>query len=87
MVSVADLTTPGRTMVMGIVNVTEDSFSDGGKWLDRDRAIAHAKELVAQGADMIDVGAESTRPGAVSYTHLTLPTILRSCRSRWSPYH
>ena len=64
MVTVADLTTPGRTMVMGIVNVTEDSFSDGGKWLDRDRAIAHAKELVAQGADMIDVGAESTRPGA-----------------------
>lgn len=62
--SVADLTAPGRTMVMGIVNVTEDSFSDGGKWLDRDAAIAHAKELVAQGADMIDVGAESTRPGA-----------------------
>ena len=51
-------------MVMGILNVTEDSFSDGGKWLDRDSAIAHATELVAQGADMIDVGAESTRPGA-----------------------
>ena len=51
-------------MVMGILNVTEDSFSDGGKWLDRDKAIAHATELVAQGADMIDVGAESTRPGA-----------------------
>ncbi|WIM69067.1 dihydropteroate synthase [Corynebacterium breve] len=49
---------------MGIVNVTADSFSDGGKWLDLDRAIAHAHELVAQGADMIDVGAESTRPGA-----------------------
>lgn len=64
MVTVEDLTAPGRTMVMGIVNVTQDSFSDGGKWLDRDAAIAHAKELVAQGADMIDVGAESTRPGA-----------------------
>ncbi len=65
MVTVADLTAPGgRTMVMGILNVTEDSFSDGGKWLDRDKAIAHATELVAQGADMIDVGAESTRPGA-----------------------
>lgn len=64
MVTVADLTPSGRTMVMGILNVTEDSFSDGGKWLDRDTAIAHAKELVAQGADMIDVGAESTRPGA-----------------------
>jgi len=64
MVTVSDLTAPGRTMVMGILNVTEDSFSDGGKWLDSDDAIAHAKELVAQGADMIDVGAESTRPGA-----------------------
>ena len=65
MVTVADLTAPaGRTMVMGILNVTEDSFSDGGKWLDRDAAIAHAKDLVAQGADMIVVGAESTRPGA-----------------------
>ena len=49
---------------MGIVNVTEDSFSDGGKWIDIDRAIAHGRELVAQGADMIDVGGESTRPGA-----------------------
>lgn len=63
-VSVADLTTPGRTMVMGILNVTEDSFSDGGQWLDQDKAISHAKELIAQGADMVDVGAESTRPGA-----------------------
>ena len=61
---VADLTVPGRTLVMGIVNVTEDSFSDGGRWLDQDKALAHAHELVAQGADMIDVGGESTRPGA-----------------------
>ena len=53
-----------RTLVMGIVNVTEDSFSDGGQWIDIDRAIAHGRELVAQGADMIDVGGESTRPGA-----------------------
>lgn len=51
-------------MVMGIVNVTEDSFSDGGRYVDYDRAVAHAHELVAQGADMIDVGGESTRPGA-----------------------
>ena len=65
MVSVQDLTAPGRTTVMGIVNVTEDSYSDGGKWLDVDAAINHARELVAQGADMIDVGGESTRPGAV----------------------
>ena len=53
-----------RTLVMGIVNVTEDSFSDGGKWINIDKAIAHGRELVAQGADMIDVGGESTRPGA-----------------------
>ena len=64
MVSVAELTAPGRTTVMGIVNVTEDSFSDGGKWLATDDAIAHAHELVKLGADIIDVGAESTRPGA-----------------------
>lgn len=64
MTTVADLTVPGRTSVMGIVNVTEDSFSDGGKWLATDDAIAHAHELVRLGADIIDVGAESTRPGA-----------------------
>jgi dihydropteroate synthase len=50
--------------VMGIVNVTPDSFSDGGEFLDADAAIAHARELVAQGADILDVGGESTRPGA-----------------------
>ncbi|WP_460490862.1 dihydropteroate synthase, partial [Corynebacterium nasicanis] len=61
---VADLTVPGRCLVMGIVNVTEDSFSDGGRWLDIDAAIAHGRALVEQGADMIDVGGESTRPGA-----------------------
>ena len=64
MTTVADLSVPGRTSVMGIVNVTEDSFSDGGKWLAADDAIAHAHELVRLGADIIDVGAESTRPGA-----------------------
>lgn len=61
---VRDLTIPGRCLVMGIVNVTADSFSDGGKYLDESKAIEHALELVSQGADMIDVGAESTRPGA-----------------------
>lgn len=61
---VSDLTTSPRCLVMGIVNVTEDSFSDGGKWINVDNAIAHAHELVTQGADMIDVGGESTRPGA-----------------------
>ncbi|HAT6521676.1 dihydropteroate synthase [Corynebacterium striatum] len=63
--AVSDLSVPGRTLVMGIVNVTEDSFSDGGRWIDVDAALAHARELVAAGADMIDVGGESTRPGAV----------------------
>ncbi|QGU01256.1 Dihydropteroate synthase 1 [Corynebacterium kalinowskii] len=61
---VADLTIPGRCAVMGIVNVTEDSFSDGGRYVDVDKAIGHAHELVAAGADIIDIGGESTRPGA-----------------------
>lgn len=52
------------TRIMGIVNVTPDSFSDGGHWFDAELAIAHAEELTAQGAEMIDVGGESTRPGA-----------------------
>jgi dihydropteroate synthase len=49
---------------MGVVNVTPDSFSDGGTWLDADKAIAHGLELASQGADILDVGGESTRPGA-----------------------
>ena len=53
-----------RPLVMGIVNVTPDSFSDGGKWLDAPAAIAHALKLVEQGADILDIGGESTRPGA-----------------------
>ena len=50
--------------IMGILNVTPDSFSDGGEWFDGDAAVAHARELVADGADILDVGGESTRPGA-----------------------
>lgn len=53
-----------RPVVMGILNVTPDSFSDGGLWLDPQRAIDHALEMVADGAGIIDVGGESTRPGA-----------------------
>lgn len=53
------------TRVMGIVNVTPDSFSDGGRWLDPADAIAHARRLVDEGADLIDVGGESTRPGSL----------------------
>ena len=53
-----------RPRLMGIVNVTPDSFSDGGLYLDSERAIAHGRELAAEGADLLDVGGESTRPGA-----------------------
>src|SRR5215211_1554867 len=53
-----------RAAVMGIVNVTPDSFSDGGRFLDPDAAVAHGIALAAQGADALDVGGESTRPGA-----------------------
>ncbi|HEY7605145.1 MAG TPA: dihydropteroate synthase, partial [Actinomycetes bacterium] len=49
---------------MGVVNVTPDSFSDGGRFLDRDAAVAHGLALAAEGADLLDVGGESTRPGA-----------------------
>jgi dihydropteroate synthase len=65
----AAVTLPGlpsadRCLVMGVVNVTPDSFSDGGEWYGTDVAIAHGLELLAQGADIVDVGGESTRPGA-----------------------
>src|SRR5688500_18110840 len=53
-----------RPVVMGVLNVTPDSFSDGGLWLDPEKAVAHALEMVAAGAGIIDVGGESTRPGA-----------------------
>jgi len=53
-----------RTLIMGVVNVTPDSFSDGGQFLDRDQAIAHAERLLDEGADILDIGGESTRPGA-----------------------
>jgi dihydropteroate synthase len=53
---------PGRTLVMGILNITPDSFSDGGKFYDLDAAVRHAEQLIADGADILDIGAESTRP-------------------------
>lgn len=53
-----------RTRVMGVLNVTPDSFSDGGRWATTEEAVARGLELVAQGADLVDVGGESTRPGA-----------------------
>ena len=52
-----------RTLIMGILNVTPDSFSDGGQFLALDAAVAHAEQMIAEGADIVDVGGESTRPG------------------------
>ena len=52
-----------RTYIMGILNVTPDSFSDGGKWNSMDHALKHAETMIAEGADILDVGGESTRPG------------------------
>jgi dihydropteroate synthase len=64
----ARLLAPGRTIVMGVLNVTPDSFSDGGRFLAPEQAIAQAKQMITDGADIIDIGAESTRPygGAVT---------------------
>jgi dihydropteroate synthase len=59
-----EITLGDRTVILGVLNITPDSFSDGGKYQDPDRAFAHAVEMEEQGADIIDVGAESTRPGA-----------------------
>ncbi|MER6944407.1 dihydropteroate synthase [Nonomuraea sp. NPDC000554] len=64
MTSVPGLRVEERCLVMGVVNVTPDSFSDGGLWFDEAAAISHGLELVADGADLVDVGGESTRPGA-----------------------
>jgi dihydropteroate synthase len=58
------ITFPDRPLIMGVVNVTPDSFSDGGRYLDAEAAVAHAVRLVEEGADLLDIGAESTRPGA-----------------------
>ncbi|MDQ6641304.1 MAG: dihydropteroate synthase [Actinomycetota bacterium] len=61
---VAGLPVLGRPLVMGVVNVTPDSFSDGGRWFDPEAAVAHGLELIGDGADLVDIGGESTRPGA-----------------------
>ena len=64
-ISPPGLPAAARCLVMGVVNVTPDSFSDGGKWFGPDAAIEHGLELAAGGADIVDVGGESTRPGAL----------------------
>src|SRR5882762_6683023 len=57
-----------RTLVMAVLNVTPDSFSDGGQFFSPDRAVAHAEQMIAEGADIIDIGGESTRPGSAFVT-------------------
>lgn len=64
-----EFSTFGHTYVMGILNVTPDSFSDGGSFSDMDRALYHTEKMVAEGADVIDIGGESTRPG---YTEISV---------------
>ncbi len=71
---------PGRCLVMGVVNVTPDSFSDGGRWLDPVDGVRHGLALLEQGADLLDVGGESTRPGATRPSadeelHRVLPVV------------
>jgi len=77
-----------RTLIVGVLNITPDSFSDGGRYLDPDRAFARAVELEEQGADIIDVGAESTRPGSTRISEAEetrrLIPVLKRLRNRLS---
>lgn len=81
------LTLGKRTLIMGVLNVTADSFSDGGKWNTLDRALYHMEEMVRDGADIIDIGAESSRPGFVPISAAAemevlsqfLPEIVKRC--------
>jgi dihydropteroate synthase len=68
MLAAAGRFAPVPAQVMGVLNVTPDSFSDGGAWFDADAAVAHGLDMVAAGADVVDVGGESTRPGAEPVT-------------------
>lgn len=75
------------TLIMGIVNVTPDSFSDGGRWATTQAAVDHALRLVEQGADVVDIGGESTRPGAEPVSEAeeierTAP-VIAAIRARW----
>ena len=79
-----------KTIIMGILNVTPDSFSDGGKFDELEKAVHHAHEMVEQGADIIDIGGESTRPGHQQISddeEIPGPTGYQSCCKRGSsPY-
>ena len=55
-----------RALIMGVVNVTPDSFADGGRYIDAEAAIAHAREMIDEGVDLLDIGGESSRPGAAA---------------------
>ena len=89
-----DATRP-RALIMGIVNVTPDSFADGGRYLEPAAAVRQARALAAEGADLLDVGAESTRPGSPGVSadeerERLLPVLERllddpPCRYRWTP--
>ena len=80
-----------RALIMGVVNVTTDSFSDGGRFIDVDAAVAHALRLVEEGAEIIDIGGESTRPGAepvdeAEEMRRVIPVIQRLARSQISDF-
>ena len=79
--------TKHHTYIMGILNVTPDSFSDGGKYNDSDEAIRHAEEMIRDGADLIDVGGESTRPGHIQVTDeeeiRRVVPVIRALKSRF----
>ena len=71
-----------RTLVMGVLNITEDSFSDGGLWLAPEAAKAHGEAMMKAGADIIDIGAESTRPGEPNAS--AKPTRRPVCWALWT---
>src|SRR5271154_5607993 len=79
---------PRPVLVMGIVNVTPDSFSDGGQFFDPAKAVAHALELVGQGAEILDIGGESTRPNAAPVSEAeelrrVIPVIEQLAAIKW----
>lgn len=81
---------PHKTVIIGVLNVTPDSFYDGGKWFDLDTAVARAREMIAEGADIIDIGGESSRPGSDPVTEAeeqrrVLPVITALAKSATVP--
>jgi len=76
-----------KTYIMGILNITPDSFSDGGKWNNLDQALSHAREMIEDGADIIDIGGESTRPGHIQITDeeeiARVTPVIEALRSRF----